>query len=25
MLKIGHALNTVQGNVSFLKGNIYVE
>lgn len=25
MLKIGHALNTVQGNVNFLKGNIYVE
>ncbi|EGQ7898717.1 hypothetical protein K2B98_002451 [Vibrio parahaemolyticus] len=25
MLKIGHALNIVQGNVSFLKGNIYVE
>ncbi|HCH3379492.1 TPA: hypothetical protein NKU34_002071 [Vibrio parahaemolyticus] len=25
MLKIGHALNNVQGNVSFLKGNIYVE
>ncbi|HHC7250436.1 TPA: hypothetical protein ACN380_004208 [Vibrio parahaemolyticus] len=25
LLKIGHALNTVQGNVSFLKGNIYVE
>ncbi|EGR3113344.1 hypothetical protein ACLINR_000631 [Vibrio parahaemolyticus] len=25
MLKIGHALNTVQGNVRFLKGNIYVE
>ncbi|MCR9569273.1 hypothetical protein NB524_02705 [Vibrio alginolyticus] len=25
MLKIGHALNTVQGNISFLKGNIYVE
>ncbi|EHR0918835.1 hypothetical protein ACWOYR_003850 [Vibrio parahaemolyticus] len=25
MLKIGHALNTAQGNVSFLKGNIYVE
>ncbi|ARO99358.1 hypothetical protein K08M3_24310 [Vibrio alginolyticus] len=25
MLKIGHALNTVQGNVSFLKGNIYIE
>ena len=25
MLKIGHALNTVKGNVSFLKGNIYVE
>lgn len=25
MLKIGHALNTVQGNVSFLRGNIYVE
>ncbi|EHJ9991495.1 hypothetical protein [Vibrio parahaemolyticus] len=25
MLKIGHALNTVQGNVSFLKGNTYVE
>ena len=25
MLKIGHALNTVKGNVSFLKGNIYIE
>ncbi|MEZ8625004.1 hypothetical protein AB6D75_04340 [Vibrio splendidus] len=25
LLKIGHALNTVQGNVSLLKGNIYVE
>ncbi|WP_326490046.1 hypothetical protein [Vibrio fluvialis] len=25
MLKIGYALNTVQGNVTFLKGNIYVE
>ncbi|HCE4714289.1 TPA: hypothetical protein NKX79_000066 [Vibrio parahaemolyticus] len=25
MLKIGHALNTVQGNVRFLKGNIYLE
>ncbi len=25
MLKIGHALNNVQGNVTFLKGNIYVE
>ena len=25
MLKIGHALNTVQGNISFLRGNIFVE
>lgn len=25
MLKIGYALNTVQGNVNFLRGNIYVE
>lgn len=25
MLKIGQALNTVKGNVHFLKGNIYVE
>ncbi|EPV8285172.1 hypothetical protein ACWARO_002718 [Vibrio alginolyticus] len=25
MLKIGHALNTVQGNVRFLRGNIYLE
>ncbi|EKO3946980.1 hypothetical protein F2K80_001555 [Vibrio fluvialis] len=25
MLKIGYALNTVQGNVTFLRGNIYVE
>ncbi|GAL10931.1 hypothetical protein JCM19233_1916 [Vibrio astriarenae] len=25
MLKIGHALNTVQGNISFLKSNIFVE
>ncbi|WP_408900974.1 PAAR domain-containing protein [Photobacterium piscicola] len=25
MLKIGYALNTVSGNVNFLKGNIYVE
>ncbi|MGD8116417.1 PAAR domain-containing protein [Vibrio sp. TRT 29B02] len=25
MLKIGHALNTVEGNISFLRGNIYVE
>ncbi|WP_326033087.1 hypothetical protein [Vibrio cholerae] len=25
MLKIGHALNTVQGNISFLWGNIFVE
>ncbi|WGW00121.1 PAAR domain-containing protein [Vibrio sp. YMD68] len=25
MLKIGHALNTVQGNVSFLRGNVFVE
>ncbi|WP_222104122.1 PAAR domain-containing protein [Vibrio algivorus] len=25
MLKIGHALNTVQGNISFLRGNILVE
>ncbi|EIE1275363.1 hypothetical protein RGL42_004998 [Vibrio parahaemolyticus] len=25
MLKIGHALNTVKGNVSFLTSNIYVE
>ncbi|MCK8113167.1 hypothetical protein [Vibrio sp. 2CM40D] len=25
MLKIGHALNTVRGNVSFLSSNIYVE
>ena len=25
MLKIGHALNTVQGNISFLKGNVFVE
>ncbi|KAB1458339.1 hypothetical protein F7O85_04700 [Vibrio panuliri] len=25
MLKIGYALNTVQGNISFLRGNIYVE
>ncbi|WP_299142821.1 cell envelope integrity protein TolA [uncultured Vibrio sp.] len=25
MLKIGYALNTVQGNISFLKGNIFVE
>lgn len=25
MLKIGHALNTEQGNVSLLRGNIFVE
>lgn len=25
MLKIGHALNTVQGNARFLRGNIYLE
>ncbi|CAM3691265.1 hypothetical protein [Vibrio aquimaris] len=25
MLKIGYALNTVKGNINFLKGNIYVE
>lgn len=25
MLKLGHALNTVKGNVAFLKGNVYVE
>ncbi|EPP5327807.1 hypothetical protein ACUSRP_001581 [Vibrio alginolyticus] len=25
MLKIGHALNTVQGNIRFLRGNIYLE
>ena len=25
MLKIGHALNTVRGNVSFLRSNVYVE
>lgn len=25
MLKIGHAQNTVQGNISFLRGNIFVE
>jgi hypothetical protein len=25
MLKLGHALNTVKGNVTFLKGNVYVE
>ncbi|WP_245834701.1 hypothetical protein [Vibrio salilacus] len=25
MLKMGYALNTAQGNISFLKGNIYVE
>lgn len=25
MLKIGHALNTVKGNISFLEGNIFVE
>ncbi|MFA0113232.1 hypothetical protein AB4407_05990 [Vibrio sp. 10N.261.46.E11] len=25
MLKIGYALNTVKGNVNFVKGNIYVE
>ncbi|MFV0573942.1 MAG: hypothetical protein ACK5NC_00725, partial [Vibrio sp.] len=25
MLKIGYALNTLKGNVNFLKGNIYVE
>ena len=25
MLKIGQALNTVKGNINFLKGNIYVE
>mgnify|MGYP005835117115 FL=1 len=25
MLKLGHALNTVKGNVTYLKGNVYVE
>ena len=25
MLKIGHALNTVRGNVCFLRSNVYVE
>lgn len=25
MLKIGHALNTIQGNISFLRGNVFVE
>ncbi|EOX4451565.1 TPA: hypothetical protein ACPJ0O_002405 [Vibrio alginolyticus] len=25
MLKIGHALNTLEGNIRFLRGNIYVE